>query len=464
MVRDVGGPATPAVQIGPVRMVKELSRGDAGALWSYQLTVRGLPGQSAQARKMLLALGGEQFTVDYTLTNKPAAAFAWSFLTPPVWNLFDSPIAEIPVVVKDVPATGIRVLQSTLTRQGERALTLGTKDLELCANRDNTCQAPGSIGPNDSRTLYLRMVHAADGAYTGNVVVRCDQKPEGDTVALTVNVTTSAAQVLGVLAIAGGVLLYFLTVVLARWRLAKNNRREVALLLLKQVEETKRDATQSLAAAPAWVKTKTDAAFGTLENQLSKASLDPVMPGPLDPDAKMEEFKAYIQRSGQWLESLHVVVEFGMSKIAQIWNLADTDDKKDAVKTAADKLLALPDGSMNAADTKKEVDKILTDLSTFMHTSPPAAFTAADVQMQLQHVMMASAGWTWLVLLVWGVSTILTGSMAMVLSKAGFGTPMDFGYCVLWGLGLPAAGNQLSQLSAAGIGPKFGVTVPKAPS
>ncbi|MGD0013826.1 MAG: hypothetical protein ABSD56_05310 [Bryobacteraceae bacterium] len=465
-VRDLGVPATPAVQIPPPRLVRELSRGESGAIWLYKLTVSGLPGQSSLARKLLLVLGGEQFTVDYTLANKPAAAFSWSFLAPPVWNLFDSSVAEVPVIVKDVPATGIRVLQSTLTRQGERALSIGTQNLELCANRDGECQPPGTIGPSDSRTLYLRMNHVGNGTYTGNVVIRCDQKPEGDTIALTANVTTSAAQRMGVVALTGGVLLYFLAVVLARWRLAKNSRQELVLLLLKQVEEVKRDSMRMLDAAPDWAKEETEKAFGKIGEDLqSKTNLNPVMPGPFDPDAKMDEFKAHLQRVGLRLESLRVVVEAGMSEIPRAWNLAGADTpKQGAVKNAAHGLLKVPDGQISAADTKKKVDGILGDLFNQLGATLSAGLTVADVGMQLQHVMMSSAGWTWLVLLVWGASTILTGAMAMVLSKAGFGTPMDFGYCVLWGLGLPAAGTQLSQLSAAGIGPKFGVTLPKAAS
>ena len=66
------------------------------------------------------------------------------------------------------------------------------------------------------------------------------------------------------------------------------------------------------------------------------------------------------------------------------------------------------------------------------------------------------------VLLVWVGVTLITGVMAMVLSKAGFGTPSDYLLCLLWGFGLPVAGTQLNQLTATGIGPKLGITLPKA--
>src|SRR5437764_8450896 len=186
-VKDVGVPPTPGIQISPPVFVRELSRSDTGAIWLYKLTMAGFPKQSSMTRKMQLALGKQQTVVDYTLTDKAAATFAWSFLAPPVWNLVDSTVAEIPIVVKEVQATGIRLLQSTLTRQGERAVSLGTQNLELCLNREGACQAPDAIGPSDSRTLFLRMKDVGNGSYTGNIVLRCDQKPEGDTVAVAAN-------------------------------------------------------------------------------------------------------------------------------------------------------------------------------------------------------------------------------------------------------------------------------------
>jgi hypothetical protein len=375
----------------------------------------------------------------------------------------DSSVAEIPVVVKEVQATGIRLLQSTLTRQNGRAIWLGTQDLELCLNKDGDCQAPDAIGPSDSRSLYLRMKGAANGSYSGNIVIRCDQKPEGDTIAVTANVTTTGAQGLGAGAVATGVFAYFLVVVVARRQLAKNSRKELALLLLEQVQELKKHAMLTVAKAPEWARVKTAQAFDGLASRLADTSLRPYMPELLNTDAKMDDFNAYLQSVGLQLDSLNIVVELGMSKIEQAWSVAGADANKQAsVKSAVDDLLAIPDGKITASDSKPKVDGILAKMNTAIGAAPAAGLNLSDVQLRLQHVWLATAGWTWLVLLIWIGVTLLTGVMAMVITKPGFGTAVDYALCILWGFGLPAAGTQLNQLSASGIGSKLGITIPKA--
>jgi hypothetical protein len=461
---DLGIPAVPAIGISIADAPREISRSDSGVIWLYRLTVAGLPKRTSSARKMLLVLGGRQFTVDYTLTDKEPGTFAWSILAPPVWNFVGSPVAEIPIIVKDVPASGIRILQSTLTRQSTPAVVVGTGDIELCVNRSGKCSEPEIIGPNDSRTLYLRMESVGNGSYTGNLVIRCDQKPEGDTVALTVNVTGAGAQWEGVGLLALGVVLYFLASVYARWRLSTNSRRELALLLLEQVEQVESHANVTVQGAPERAKQKTTAAFADWKGKLSPASLNPVMPSLLAPDAKADEFKAYLQKEGQRLESVKAVMDFGMSKIAQYWLVAGADTAKQAaVQGAVDALLAIPDGAITAADTKTKVDSLLGALETKLGIARPAGLPAgADTQMQLQHVWLSSREWTWLVFGVWFVATVLTGAMVMVIGKAGFGAPMDFGLCLLWGLGFPAAGSQLNSMTAPNIGSSLGITLPKA--
>ncbi|MDQ2840796.1 MAG: hypothetical protein M3Y72_07110 [Acidobacteriota bacterium] len=389
--------------------------------------------------------------------------FEWKLLTPPVWNLAGSRVAEIPIVVRASPATGIRLLQSTLTRQGLGPLSLRAEDMELCGNADGKCTELGTIGPISSRTLYLRMKQAADGVYTGNVVIRCDQRPAGETVPLTVNVTSFLARVWGVASIALGVVLYFLATVVARSRLAGNSRWETALLLLEQVEDEKAHVAHTLAPQPDWMQQQIAAAFSDIEDRLSRRALDPYMPGLLDPDAKTSEFKIYLQAVGLRLESLHVVLEAGMPEIARWWTAAGSDTAKQQVlKEAADKLLAIPDGQISAADTKTRVNALLAELKKALGPSEFAPLTLPDVRMQLQQVWISSVRWTWLVVAVWLAATVLTGWMVMVLSKPGFGTPEDFGLCLLWGLGLPVAGNQLNQLSVSDVGSKIGITLPKA--
>jgi len=50
----------------------------------------------------------------------------------------------------------------------------------------------------------------------------------------------------------------------------------------------------------------------------------------------------------------------------------------------------------------------------------------------------------------------------LVFSNLGFGVPMDYVYCFFWGLGLPSAGQQLTQMAAGSVTTALRVTIPAA--
>lgn len=465
LVRDLDTPPTPGVAVTGIAPVKLISATPTSGVWQFSLAVSGLPRQSSLSRKLLLSLSKIQTVVDYTLTDRPTGTFAWTILPPPVWNLIDSSAAEISVVVKDVQATGIKLLQSTLTRQSDPRTTLGIGSLDLCTNRDGECQAPGPIGPSASQTLFLRLKSAGNGSYTGNVVIRCDQKPEGETIPLTLNVTSGRAQAGGIGAILVSLLFYTLVVFVARYNLAKNARIELALLLQNEVTEMEKAAQSRLATAPAWLRPKVSQAFDDLFDALTKSKLRPYLPSLTNTGAKADEFKTYLQGTGNRLASLHVVVGSGLSKIEQAWNVAGTDAaKQKAVQQAADDLLEIPDEKISTADTKIKVDQVLNTMNNKINAAVGAGAAASDVGVQLQHVWLSNAAWTYIILAVWFVVTLLVGAMIMVFARPGFGSPSDYGLCLLWGFGLPAAGTQLNQLSSGSVGPRLGLTLPKADS
>jgi hypothetical protein len=94
-----------------------------------------------------------------------------------------------------------------------------------------------------------------------------------------------------------------------------------------------------------------------------------------------------------------------------------------------------------------------TDSNTPPTTAPALSFER--LSLQLTHVEVS-------VWLVWLLVTCVSGSAALVFSNLGFGAPLDYVLCFLWGFGLPAAGQQLTQTSAGSASQALGVSVLKA--
>jgi hypothetical protein len=50
----------------------------------------------------------------------------------------------------------------------------------------------------------------------------------------------------------------------------------------------------------------------------------------------------------------------------------------------------------------------------------------------------------------------------LILPNAGFGTPLDFMFCVFWGVGLPITMDRLQSTGPGGVAGSLGFTLPKA--
>lgn len=53
------------------------------------------------------------------------------------------------------------------------------------------------------------------------------------------------------------------------------------------------------------------------------------------------------------------------------------------------------------------------------------------------------------------------GIAILILNNAGFGTAMDFVFCLFWGFGLPVTMDKLVQLTPAGVATPLGISLPK---
>jgi hypothetical protein len=80
--------------------------------------------------------------------------------------------------------------------------------------------------------------------------------------------------------------------------------------------------------------------------------------------------------------------------------------------------------------------------------------SAFHIQMEIQTI-------TLLFWAVWGSLSVLTGFIVLVMPDPGFGTVADYLRCLLWGFGLPVAGQGLQTLTMSSLNTQLGVTLPK---
>ena len=77
------------------------------------------------------------------------------------------------------------------------------------------------------------------------------------------------------------------------------------------------------------------------------------------------------------------------------------------------------------------------------------------------HIRVEIQSITLLFWAAWGGLSVITGFIVLVMPAAGFGTVGDYLRCLLWGFGLPVAGQGLQTLTMSSLNTQLGVTLPK---
>jgi hypothetical protein len=235
-ISDLQSPLPPllTIDIKP----HEAPRADDSRRWVLIVDVKGMPRNATQKRYLSVSFAGKDYTVPYTLTNKSTATFAWSIKGPPgELSLSAGESIGVGIAIQGVPATHVRVMQAALIEQSRKTL-LGD-GIVLCSPLTNSCDGSGvDLDANSSNRLWLKTDPARPivGKYVGSVTIGADQKPDGETLNLTIYGTTLCRQLLGVLAILIGVVCAWITTTWIQSRLNRAQALLPARLLAERVE------------------------------------------------------------------------------------------------------------------------------------------------------------------------------------------------------------------------------------
>ncbi len=382
---------------------------------------------------------------------------------------------EIVVGPKSV-ATGVQLAACSFVEQA-RKLPFGCDRLLLCTTPSGACAQNFSLD-SGAHALFLRSRGVIDpGTYVGSITITAREDTKGYTSpAITLYKTASGPRFFGVVAILLGVVLAWTATSFARTRLARDQALLPAAFLSSQLTGLQK----VIAGAPSPYHDKviaTESKIEELLNLLKEAYLDgrnflpPRFPDPTGrTTVDGAGYTAHINKISDAVALLTLIVRTGFVQVWAQWQKGMPSggeaDIGDAVRDIDALSTESPSPTLDSA--RQRISVRLKDLDAKLHpkkeslrqtdsNTPPTTAPALSFErlsFQLTHIEVS-------VWLVWLLVTCVSGSAALVFSNLGFGAPLDYVLCFLWGFGLPAAGQQLLQISASSVSQALGVSVLK---
>ncbi len=458
-VVDSGTPAPPELDIR--FRAAEMAATNGARHWVLTAEVNGLTTElGPQKRVLTLQFGSRSYAVNYTLTGHAASRFAWSVKVPSgEISLRPGQSVEIGISVQGIAATGVRLLQAAMIEQTTHTMLL--KGWQLCETPAGDCKSDElSIPANSVKRLWLRPAgdETVVGKFTGTVVIGAAQKPDGETLTLSISGTSASLQFWGVIVILFGLGLAFYV----NKGLQNRINRAQMLLPVARLRERAAGFSARLDMAPASLKGQTGLtaeAIRELLDDLSEQALDSQgwlpakIPNPYKatPTAIETGYKTYLDARTRKLAWLQILIAQGFEALwRQIPANAGQSDI-DAARTASDALDALASKSAPPDTTPTaEISTILAAFRTrgmetiesFLEIPTVTSTSFKDLTVEIGRMSYV----------VWGIFGLIAGGLGtyvIILSNPGFGLPTDFLTCLFWGIGLPVGAQQLSQSTVA---------------
>lgn len=472
-VADVGGQSGPPFVKPEVRAKALPYTGKATRYWMLTLEVSEAPIGTTQPRGLSMVVGGVDRYLPYTLTNTAAEKFTWSVKISP--TITQAPEAPIPVSISvgPVAATGVKVLQTALFDKAFKK-PLAPTGLTLCPSNKNSCNGKElTLQAHTPNQLWLWGASEV-GVFEGSVTLAAAEKPEGDSVSLTINSSTANLKQQGVLVIFLSVFItWFITVLVRNWI----NRKQLQLPVLITRKTLAALVTQFNLGHKILPAVKVNKCIEGVELRLGDTALSENGLPPRIPltsggttASTVDVYRRYVQAQSDWVQALAILLAEGLQPAWDKYNdSASTEDDKKRSRNAVDKIDQLVD-----VDTAPTPDTIRVALRTIISTMNQPADASKGPNRAWDDYLGIISGSTrspeqqiaaisglnalnWLFVIA---ASTLGGAYLFVYgpSGVGFGTNADFLACILWGIGLPA-GTQLLQSSTTGsIATAFGVT------
>lgn len=396
------------------------------------------------------------------VANGQGAPLAWAVHGPGA-AITVTPDDRFPIVfvIGAQPANNVRVLSSSVAEQDDRT-SIAKQGFLLCtaaqgAPTDPDCKV--SVNITGTGTYWLQAAGGlpSAGHYTGSILVSSSVKPEGESVALDVYISTAWQKFFGAVAVLVGVGLSWL---LTEWLRTRHTRAELlvpAAFLREQLQRVA-DALDTVPKAlPTSTFDHTTRRLRSLQDRLTETALERerFIPRSISspfgaPALDAQGYKALIEAVQKWIDPL-------LGVVAAIRKAAEpllTDGRKEVlalVEAAVSQVdqLVIDDAPPTASTLATKLTPIQATLESELRKlsvpvpAPVAGASAAGASAQQIQLDLARSG-----ALAWALTAVITtliGWYVVVLSDLGFGTCRDYVMCVAWGLGLPIGAGLLQQ-------------------
>lgn len=403
------------------------------------------------ARYIAVSLALLAGAVGQSATAQTQPSFTWEVFGPPPTGIaWDGRAIPLRIVVGPRAATDVALAQPLLTEHD----SLLPVEFQLCQQRGQGCTMPPTLLAGRSYLLFLRPVNGAvpAGNYGGSLIVTAADKPDGKSVQMSLYVTSWTNRGFGLLAIAAGVMLAWLLTIAVRNMIGRKELQRLLAGLRHRRDRLDAALAVAYGSAAAEYAPRTFAGFRSIENELSEAAalLPPAIPTPWQGQwSGKADFEVRVSAMDERLDRLAIVVEDGLVPAAP-------DGDKPVVRAAISKIDAKADKV--GTETLAELSVAVSGLLAAAYGQPSDAASGAALEIEkLGYEILLLGALSWGVILV---TTMLVGMVALVLPDRGFGQWQDYVICLLWGLGVPVAGGQLTSLGADSVRTAIKVTQP----
>lgn len=402
--------------------------------------------------------------------SNTAPAFVWTIQPLPAQRWDGRSPLPMRIYVGPRPATGVRLLPPDMI-ESESLRPIG-KTFLLCRTREGACEGTSPLSENTTHVLWARPQGAdnpAPGTYASTFTLVANERPEGDKFTTNLYVSSEDLRYAGGFLVLVGVVLAFLVTKVLRQRADRIAMLRPAALLADQLAQLQADKKKHRGKLEG-----TEAALRGLDSELAIGSVGKYLPGVLDffaapasvPTAG-ETYQAFLTRIGNQIGSLSIIVRSGILAADRERKAASNQKMRDIIdKTVADldalAAAALPLPEAAAVAVRDRLAAMHAELIAARGVqsdggAAPLAIGYSSERLAFQSTVLNLGGWA-----VFALLSALVGIYLLVLRDNDFGQPQDLLACLLWGFGLPVAGQGLSGLSSGGIANSLGVTLTRA--
>lgn len=455
--------------------LKSDDAGAAGRIWYFTAAIEGLPFSQVQKRQAEVQFESIKERIDYNLINQASGTSNWTVLPPPdPWVvtgwLPDDHCRAIGIIPGDSSATNLQLKQSTLVEQSTKR-SLGLDAMKLCSDLGETHCGAFDLGPHSAAApLYLCISESFfnHGNYRGTLNLSAIEKPETQSVTLNIYASSFLAKLTGFFLILIGVILAWITKVYASNRVTRDQELLPLTLLRQRADALQSGVSDLLLPYQNAIPGIVGDLKRLLNNDLTTTNLDgnhfihPATPTPFNTlTIDNAGYKAFLADRDTKINLLTVLLQEGVVPAIGLAAKGAIEKNLVAALGKIDQIRGQNPVPSEAQARATITQQILPNLAATIVVAasaggPVKAELAAATSFDRLTIEISDVN-----LLVWGVTALLTslvGVAVLILSNPGFGTPLDYVYCMFWGFGIPTV---IQQLNAGSAMTAMGVSVPK---